>query len=326
MKAFVTGATGFIGRRLVEKLQRDGVEVIALVRSAARDLPEGVRVARGDILKLESLGDAGAGCERLYHLAALITFDPRRRVDLARVNGTGTANVIAAAQRWNVARTVVVSSACTMGLSYRRDCILNEDAPLARELIAANPYLESKLVTERIARDAARECHVTIVNPTTVYGPGDWSLNSGTLVLQVARAFALPVPPGGSNVVDVDDVVDGIIAAGERGKSGQRYILGGENLSFAQIFATVARVVQRRPMLIPLPSWMRAPMTLAAQIAGRLTGSRFLTPQIVGDLFAYKFYSGARAQADLGWSPRYAFRESVERAWEFYRREQLVQY
>ncbi|MCI0474789.1 MAG: NAD-dependent epimerase/dehydratase family protein, partial [Anaerolineales bacterium] len=112
MKALVTGATGFIGRRLVEKLQRDGVEVIALVRNAPRGLPDGVRVARGDILDPDSLGDAGAECDRLYHLAALITFDARRRAELARVNGQGTANVLSAARRWNVARTVVVSSAC----------------------------------------------------------------------------------------------------------------------------------------------------------------------------------------------------------------------
>lgn len=324
MKAFVTGATGFIGRRLVEKLQRDGVEVVALVRNAQHSLPDGVRVARGDILAPDSLGDAGAGCERLYHLAALITFDARRRAELVRVNGQGTANVLAAARRWNIARSVVVSSACAMGLSYRKDCVLDEDSSLAPALIENNPYLESKLAAERAAVDASRECHVTIINPTTVYGPGDWSLNSGTLVLQVARAFALPLPPGGSNVVDVDDVVDGIIAAGERGKSGRRYILGGENLSFAQIFATVARVVQRRPILVPLPAWMRAPMTLVARIAGCLIGNRFLTPQIVGDLFAFKFYSSVRAKDALGWSPRYSFGESVERAWDFYRSERLV--
>ena len=211
-----------------------------------------------------------------------------------------------------------------MGLSYSKDRILDEDSPLDVGLIESNPYLESKLAAERAAVDASRENQVTIVNPTTVYGPGDWSLNSGTLVLQVARAFALPVPPGGSNVVDVDDVVDGIIAAGERGASGQRYILGGENLTFAQIFATVARVAQHRPILVPLPARMRAPMTLAARIAGRLIGNRFLTPQIVGDLFAFKFYSSARVAREPGWSPRYRFGESVERAWDFYRRERLV--
>ncbi|MBI4790100.1 MAG: NAD-dependent epimerase/dehydratase family protein [Chloroflexi bacterium] len=324
MKAFVTGATGFIGRRLVDKLQREGVEVIALARDARARLPDGVRIACGDILQPESLGAAGAGCDRLYHLAALITFDPRRRAELLRVNGAGTANVLAAAQRWNVARTIVVSSACTIGLSYAKENILDEDSPRAPGLIENNPYLESKLAAERAALDAARECHVTIVNPTTVYGPGDWSLNSGTLVVQVARARALPLPPGGSNVVDVDDVVEGIIAAGERGKSGARYILGGENLSFAQIFATVARAVQRRPILLPLPAWMRAPMTLAVRIAGRATGNRFLTPQIVGDLFAFKFYSSACAGRELGWSPRYSFSTSIERAWGFYQREQLV--
>lgn len=324
MRVFVTGATGFIGQRLVAKLQRNGVEVIALVRHAPRGLPDGVRIVRGDILEPASLGDAGAGCDRLYHLAALITFDSRRRAELLRVNGQGTANILSAARSWNVERTVVVSSACTLGLAYQKDCLLNEDSPLAPELIGSNPYLESKLAAERAAMEASRQQHVVIVNPTTVYGPGDWSLNSGTLILQVARAPALPLPPGGSNVVDVDDVVDGIIAAGERGKSGQRYILGGENLSFAQIFATIAHIVRHYPIFVPLPLWMRAPMVCVAQMVGRLTRSRFLTPTIVSDLFAFKFYSSMRAARELGWSPRYVFGESVQRAWDFYRRERLV--
>ena len=324
MKVLVTGATGFIGRRLVERLRSNGHEIVALVKSAPKNFPDGIRLVYGDIINPESLGDAGVGCERLYHLAALITFDVRRRADLLRVNGDGTANILAAARRWNIARTVVVSSACTMGLSYRQDCVLDEESPLEQRLVEFNPYMESKLVAERAAQNASRAGHVVIVNPTTVYGPGDCSLNSGTLVLQVARGRMLPLPPGGSNVVDVDDIVDGIMAAGERGVSGRRYILGGENLTFAQIFATVASVVHRRPILIPLPGWMRSPMTFAAWLMGRIIGNRFLTPQIVGDLFSFKFYSSDLAARELGWLPKYSFGASVERAWDFYQREKLV--
>lgn len=324
MKAFVTGATGFIGRRLVERLHNEGTEVIALVRSEKHNLPKEVRTVRGDILLPDSLKDSGKGCDRLYHLAAMITFDPRQKDKLLRVNGQGTANILAVARRWNIERTVVVSSACTIGLSYTQNHELDEDSSLEERLAKHNPYLASKLLAEQEAVNVSKEHKVVIVNPTTVYGPGDWTLNSGTLVLKIATSGVLPVPPGGSNVVDVDDVVTGILAAGEHGQSGRRYILGGENLSFHQLFSTIATVVDHRPLLIPVSSRMRRPMAGAAWIAGRLTGSRFLTPQIVGDMFAFKYYSNRRAQQELGWMPQYTFQESMERAWEFYRREGLV--
>jgi dihydroflavonol-4-reductase len=324
MKVFVTGATGFIGRRLVARLYEDDVEVVALVRTDKHGLPEGVHALHGDILQPESLKDLGAGCDRLYHLAAMITFDVRKREELVRVNGEGTSNILKAAERWNVHRSVVVSSACTMGLSYSQNHILDEEAPIVEKLVKANPYMESKVAAEREALVAAEKQAVVIVNPTTAYGPGDWTLNSGTMVTKIAQSSIIPVPSGGSNTVDVDDVVEGIILGGERGQTGRRYILGGENLSFAETFSTIATEVGHRPLFVPFPSWMRGPMAGAAWVAGHIVGSRFLTPQIVGDMFAFKFYSSRRAKKELGWSPEYSFRESIERAWLFYQREGLA--
>ncbi|RMF90316.1 MAG: NAD-dependent epimerase/dehydratase family protein [Nitrospinota bacterium] len=324
MKAFVTGATGFIGRRLVDRLCRDGVKVVALVRTQNHGLPPDVQVLYGDLLSPDSFQRGGEGCDRLYHLAALISFDPRQRDRLCRVNGQGTANILTAAKRWGVKRSVVVSSACTVGISERPDQVLDEDSPLPESLVERHPYLASKLEAERVASSMAQEQTVVIVNPTTVYGPGDWSLNSGTLVRKVARSSILPVPPGGSNVVDVDDVVEGILLAGERGHTGRRYILGGLNLSFRQIFSIIAAVVGRRPLFLPLPFWMRRPMAGTVRLVEGVIHSRFFTSQIVEDLFAFKYYSSHRAQHELGWKPQYGFAQSIERAWAFYRQAGLV--
>ncbi|UCG12905.1 MAG: NAD-dependent epimerase/dehydratase family protein, partial [Deltaproteobacteria bacterium] len=256
--------------------------------------------------------------------AGMVTFDPRKRGELIRTNGQGTSNVLEAARHWKVNRSVIVSSACTVGLTYSQDHVLDEEAPVVEKLVKANPYMESKVVAEREALRGAQERAVIVVNPTTAYGPGDWTLNSGTMVVKIARSAVVPVPSGGSNVVDVDDVVEGIILAGERGQSGRRYILGGENLSFSQTFFTIAEVVGHHPVFVPLPHWMCRPMAGTAWVVGSLIGSRFLTPQIVGDMFAFKYYSNTRAKQELGWSPRNSFRESVDRAWHFYRREGLV--
>ncbi len=205
-----------------------------------------------------------------------------------------------------------------------RDFVLDEDAPFDEVLAKHNPYLASKLLAEKEALRVSKELAVVLVNPTTVYGPGDWTLNSGTLVLKIAQSMVMPVPPGGSNVVDVDDVVEGILIAGERGNSGERYILGGENLLFAQIFNTITGIVAHHPLFLPVPSRMRHPMAATAGIAGKVTGSRFLTPQIVGDMFAFKYYSSKRAKQQLGWAPGYSFQESVKRAWNFYQHEGLI--
>jgi dihydroflavonol-4-reductase len=324
MKVLVTGATGFIGRRLVDRLVRDGDEVIALVRSEEHGLPDAVTVVHGDLMAPESLESVGVGCDLLFHLAAMITFDTAKRDQLVAVNGVGTANVLEAAQRLGIERSVVVSSACTLGLSVSPEITLDEDAPVVAKLAEANPYMAGKIAAESAAALASQTQDVVIVNPTTVYGPGDWSLNSGTLVKQVAGAGVMPVPPGGSNVVDVDDVVEGMLAAAEHGRSGRRYVLGGQNLLFSEIFSAIAEAVDHTPLWIRLPKLMRSPMAAAAWVAGRLTGSRFLTPQIVGDLFSFKYYSSDRAARELHWTPRYRFSESAERAWAFYKEHGLA--
>ena len=324
MKAFVTGATGFIGRRLVGRLMEMGFEVTALVRRGSHDLPPGVFLVRGDVLFPASLDGIEGRFDRLYHLASLIHFDPGHREELLRVNGQGTSNVLIASRNWNVERTIVVGSACTLGLSHCASVFLPADSRATEALIRANPYLESKLAAETAALRESASRHVSVVNPSTVYGPGDYSLNSGSLIRKIALSPLVPVPPGGSNVVDVDDVVEGIIAAGERGRAGGRYVLGGENLRFAKIFEIIAEVVGHRPMMVPVPSCFRGLMERAASAARHFTKDRFLTPQIVGDLFDYKFYSSDLSMKELGWIPRYSFRESIGRAWEFYRSTGLI--
>ncbi len=324
--SFVTGATGFIGRRLVDRLLVEGHEVVALVRHDQHGLPSSVRTVRGDILVPESLTEAGVGCSHVFHLAASVSFDPKQRAELERVNATGTQHLLEAANTWRAQRTVVVSSAITLGLSSTSDRILDEETTADAQQASRNPYMASKLAAEVIALaptvDGASD--VVVVNPTTVYGPGDTSLNSGTLIGKVANGKVLPVPSGGGNVVDVDDVVRGILAASKRGVGGRRYVLGAENLSFAEIFDTVAKVVGKRPLMVPVPQWTRPLFGAAAGVLGAVTGGRFLTPQLIEDLFSFKYYSHARAQAELGWQPSYTFAESVQRAWAFYREQGLL--
>jgi dihydroflavonol-4-reductase len=326
MRAFVTGATGFIGRRLVDRLLETGAEVTAMARGREPAAPPAaclVNIALED--GPERLAEPMAGHDVVFHLAAKISFDPRSLPELLRVNGDGTRAVLAAARLAGVPRTVCVSSACTIGLSNRPDVVLDEDTPFDPRWEARNPYLRSKRLGEAYASEAVQAGQwVTVVNPTTVFGAGDRSLNSGTLLKQVAEARVLPVPPGGSNVVDVDDVVDGILAAAGHGRPGRRYILGGRNLAFREIIKRISSVVGRRPRLLTMRSAAKGPMMLGAWLVGQVAGSRLLTPQIVGDTFAYKFYSSRRAEVELGWRARRDFDRTLAAAWDYYRREGLI--
>ncbi len=324
MKAFVTGATGFIGRHLVRLLLQQGAAVTALVRRPMHGLPPPVNTVMGDITQADSLRNAQTEFTHLFHLAASISFNPQESERLNRVNGLGTRNILDAAKRWGVKRAVLVSSACTMGITSRGDNLLNENSVVDRKKVFRNPYLQSKLLAEKMAEEYAHGMDVVVVNPTTVYGPGDWSLNSGTMVKKVFSSKVLPIPPGGSNVVDVEDVVQGIVAAAEKGQSGKRYILGGENLSFHHIITVIGRIIGRRPMLVRLPNMALIPVAMAAHMVGVLTKDRFMTFQMIADMFKYKYYSIQAARQDLQWQPELLFTDSIQRAWNFYRTNALI--
>ncbi len=324
MRGFVTGATGFIGQRLVSRLIEKGWDVTALVRNTTHTLPNKVKVIKGDILQPDTFEDSGMGADIVYHLAALISFNYKKKDEMIKVNARGTANILKLARLWGVKCSVVVSSACTIGLSYSPDNVLDENAAYNEALIKRNPYMQSKVMAEQEALAVADKQHVTIVNPTTVYGPGDFRLNSGTLIKKISNSSFLPVPPGGSNVIDVDDVVEGIIMAAEKGNSGKRYILGNENMPFSRIFSDIVEVTGCNPIMFPIPYFIKQPFSIAVDIVGRIINSSFITRQVIEDMFYFKYYSNNLAVRELGWRPIYSFRNSVERAWDFYKRHGIL--
>jgi dihydroflavonol-4-reductase len=178
---------------------------------------------------------------------------------------------------------------------------------------------------ESIARSfALGGLDVVVVCPTTVYGPGDRTLNSGTLIGRIARGGVIPVPPGGCNVVDVRDVASGVVAALRRGRSGERYVLGGWNLTFREVFRTVASVTAASPLLVPIPAAARQPAMLAARLLQLVRDNPLLAPDLIGNLFGYKHACSDKARGELGWTAARPFRRSVEDAWTFYRREGLL--
>jgi dihydroflavonol-4-reductase len=254
VRALVTGAGGFIGSHVVAALAAGGASVRAYDREPAAFVPDGVEAVAGDILDTDALGDAMAGCEAVFHLAAVYSFARADADAMERVNVAGTRAVLdVAAGTASVRRIVHTSSCATCGPVAGRPAT-EDDAPPAWELSV--PYKSTKVAGERLALAAARDgMDVVVVNPTTPVGPGDRRPTpTGKMIADVVAGRATAYLRGSAmNVVAVQDVAAGHVRAYEHGRRGRRYLLGGENVSMRDLFATVARSAGRRPPVVGLP-------------------------------------------------------------------------
>lgn len=324
----VTGASGFIGSRLVRALVERGERVKAFVRAGSslrqlQDLPpERCRLAYGDITISHTVYRALAECDRMYHVASNFTMwdkDPDRILRPAIV---GTRATLEAARRRGLDKIVVTSSVASLGVTRNRDEPMDED----HEFNLAEPetYVLSKYEAERVALEMAEDgLPIVVVLPAGVYGPGDWKPTptgqSVVSYLKMSPALRVPVTDGGINVVDVDDVVQGHILAMDKGALGERYILGGENVTFRQLFETLSDLTG----LAPPGGTTSASM---AQLAGRLLelrarlfgGEPALTYRLARDYAdSFAWVSTDKAEQELGYRHRPA-RQTLARAVRWY--------
>jgi dihydroflavonol-4-reductase len=237
MRAYVTGATGFVGGHVAAELRSEGAEV---------------RDERVDLLDRGGLERIMDGCDAVVHSAALYSYDAPE-LDFQRINVEGTANVIEACLSKGVRRLVHTSTAGTCGPVPGREAT-EADSPPGWELDI--PYKRTKLAAERLVIDAARDgLEAVVVNPTTPVGTGDRKPTpTGRMIAGVARGrIRAYVATTGLNVVDVRDVARGHALALERGKSGERYLLGGANLSLEELFGAIADLAGRPRPRVRIP-------------------------------------------------------------------------
>ncbi|HTT00484.1 MAG TPA: hopanoid-associated sugar epimerase [Steroidobacteraceae bacterium] len=308
MRALVTGVTGFVGAAVARVLIAHGWQVRGLVRSGARERnlqALALEIAPGELADRAALERALTGCDALFHVAAdyrLWAPDPR---ELYRTNVDGTRNVLQAARAAGVRRIVHTSSVAAVGLPSDGSPG-DERTPVALADMIGH-YKRSKFLAEEFVRGWAQPGEqVVIVNPSTPVGPGDVKPTpTGQIIVDAARGRTPAYVDTGLNVVHVDDVAAGHLLALERGKSGERYILGGEDLLLRDILRMIAELVGRKPPRVRLPHAAVLPVAYIAEGFARLTG-RTTRITVDGVRMARKrmFFSSARAARELGYRSR----------------------
>ena len=323
MTTLVTGATGFVGAAVARKLVARGERVRVLVRptSDRRNL-EGLEVepVEGDLRDRASLDAALEGATALYHVAADYRLWARDPGELYRSNVEGSKAIVLAAAAAGVGRVVYTSSVAV--LAARRDgTATDEETPVALGDMIGH-YKRSKFLAEEAVRGLIAEhgLPVVIVNPSTPIGPGDVKPTpTGRLVLDAARGKMPAYVDTGLNVVHVDDVAQGHLLAFDKGKAGERYILGGEDMTLEAILRVVATAAGRTPPRVKLPHAVVMPIALVSELFARLFGGEPVAT-IDGVRMAKKkmYFSSAKAREALGYQPRPAV-EALNDAVQWFR-------
>ncbi len=327
MKALVTGATGFVGAAVARALSAAGWQVRVLARSGSNrsNLQSPAwEVVEGDLADLQSLERALEGCTGLFHAAADYRLGARDPTQLYRTNVEGTRNILSAARTAGVPRIVYTSSVATIGIPSDGSPG-DERTPVAESHMIGH-YKRSKYLAEEVARDAARTgMSVVIVNPSTPVGPGDIKPTpTGQLVLDAASGRMPAYVDTGLNIVHVDDVAAGHLLAFERGRAGERYILGGEDMTLQTILGQIARLVGRAPPRIRLPYAAVLPVAYLAEGFAKISGrSGRVTLEGVRMSRKRMFFSSAKAVSELGyrWRPPL---QAFEDALRWYRERGLL--
>jgi len=318
----VTGASGFLGGHVARELVRGGRRVRALVRPTSRldciaDLA--VETVTGDLRDKASLERALEGCREVYHVAADYRFWARDRAEIYRSNVEGTGNLLEAARQAGVERFVYTSTVGCIGLSTGGEPG-DEQTPVALSEMAG-AYKRSKFLAEQAVIEFARAGFpAVIVNPTAPVGEADHKPTpTGKMIADFLRGATSAYIDTGLNLVDVRDAARGHLLAAERGKPGERYILGGRNMSLREIFETLARLSGRKAPAVRMPYAVAYAYAAAGETLARVTGREPRAPLDAVRMARKRMYVRTdKARRELGFEPG-PVEDALRRAIEWFR-------
>jgi len=323
MRVFVTGGTGFVGSALIRHLLTNGFEVVALTRPNA-DLRQlkglDVSLVSGDLSSVDLLTKSIRGCDWVFHVAALYAYWGYTWDEFYQSNVVGTRNILAAAMDVGVQRVVHTSSIAVLSPPQHGDTA-NEDTPTHYEDLVGF-YKRSKFLAEGVVQEfVAQGLPVVIVNPSAPIGTGDWKPTAtGKVIVDYLNGKMPAYVQSHQNMVDVDDVAIGHILAAQSGRVGERYILGGENLTLKQFLDYLSELSGLPPVNLRMPfavalTWSYIDITLAKLLKAHIPQA---TPDAVRIGMLHSYYDSSKAKRELGYAPR-PVKQAVQKAVDWYR-------
>jgi dihydroflavonol-4-reductase len=305
VKTLVTGAAGFIGAHVTRLLRERGREVRALLaprEDASPITPYEVEVVRGDVRDAAAVRDAVRGCTRVFHLAALYKLWLPDDQVMFDVNVIGSQNVLGAARAEGVERVVYTSSIAAIGA--RADGAPADETTAFNLWRSSNAYVQSKYLSEEVAKGFAREgLPVVVVNPAFPFGVGDRAPTpTGEILCNVLRRRSPGLIDGGFNAVDVEDVAAGHLLAEEKGRVGERYILGNHNFTFREFVELIAKVTGRSLPRRTLPYGLYYGVAAIAELVSEHVTQRppIATRKTVAYVHRRLFFDVSKARSELG--------------------------
>lgn len=322
MKTLVTGATGFIGSAVVRKLLTRGREVRCYVEpGASRAALDGldVEIVEGDVLDRRRLDEALSGVDKLYHLAAIYRLWMPNRRRMYDVNVEGALTVLLAARTAGVERVVYTSSIAAVGLREGKE--LSDESTEFNLWDDGNDYIRSKWLSERAALALARDgLPVVVVNPAFPFGERDAGPTpTGGLVVEALKGKVPGYLEGGFNAVDVDDVAEGHVLAEEKGRVGERYILGAHNVTHREFYDAVMRAAGRPPLKRKLPKHALLGVAWAMERMAKKTNKPpLVTVKALLYGTQYVWFDCRKAREELG-LPETPLAQTIDRAIGWFR-------
>ena len=304
-RVFLTGATGFVGTNLCPMLLDRGYELRCLIRPGKK-APElnrpGVEKVEGTIEDTGILREAMRGIDQVIHLAAVVSFRKQDRARSFEINVGGTERMTKLAREAGVTRFLHTSSIAAVGYSSK-PIELDETTPFNLGPLRIG-YCDSKQAAELVVlEEVKRGLDAVIVNPASMFGPGDRRKAKGSLLEKAAYGRVKFCLPGGSAFADVRDVAAGCIAALERGRTGERYILGGQNVTNRQLIQKIYSVLGRTPPRFTMPAFLLKGLAIGATVWEKF---RPLAPPLTAEILRlaprYTWFTSRKAEEELGYA------------------------
>jgi dihydroflavonol-4-reductase len=323
----VTGANGFLGSWVTRALVEEGHDVVAVVRKNS-DISElsGVscKFVHGDVTDLSSLLDCFHGADSVFHLAGVIAYKKAQRQLMENVNVTGTKNVIEACQKNKVRRLVYLSSVVAIGAGKTKNEVLTEVSHFNLAHLDLG-YFETKRQAEELVVEACSQklLDAVILNPSTIYGGGDAKKGSRRMQVKVAQGKFNYFPSGGVNVVAIEDVVAGILSAWKIGRTGERYILAGENILIKDLFALIAAEASVDAPAVEIPDFVLHSIGIIGDLMDSIGLRGPLSRENAYTATMFHWFNATKAKKELGFKARPA-KEAIHNSVQWMKENKLI--